>query len=144
MQLHERSPIAYALLADGLLRARRYAAETGDSELGDILSRMTLSHINSIGEPISDIDVVYVDPMFPERKKSAAVNKSMQAFHSIIGKDEDSEALLAHALAQPVKRVVVKRPRTAPAISGAKPSYTLEGKSSRFDIYALKKMQPES
>lgn len=143
VQLHERSPIAHALLADGLHRGRNYAEETGDNELSDILERMHLSHINSIGEPINDVDVVYVDPMFPERKKSAAVNKSMQAFHSIIGKDEDSEALLAHTLAQPVKRVVVKRPRTAPVINGAKPSYALEGKSSRFDIYALKKLQPD-
>lgn len=142
-KLHERSPIAHALLADGLARGRSFAAETGDSELAEILERMHLSHANSIDEPFSDIDVVYVDPMFPERKKSAAVNKNMQAFHSIIGKDEDSQALLAHALTQPVKRVVVKRPRTAPAIEGVKPSYTLEGKSSRFDIYALKKLQPE-
>lgn len=144
MQLHERSPVAHALLADGLKRGKRFAQEEGDAELADIFNRMQLSHINSIGEPIIDWDVVYLDPMFPERKKKAAVNKSMQAFHNIIGKDDDSEALLAHALAQPVKRVVVKRPRTAPAIEGPKPSYTLEGKSSRFDIYALKKLQADN
>lgn len=141
LQLQERSPIAYALLADGLDRATQYAKAAGDNELMQILERMHLHHINSINAPITECDVVYLDPMFPERKKSAAVNKSMQAFHSLIGKDEDSEALLAHALSQPVKRVVVKRPRTAPAIEGAKPSYTLEGKSSRYDIYALKKLQ---
>ncbi len=38
------------------------------------------------------------------------------------------------------KRVVVKRPRKAPVISGPAPSYSLEGKSSRYDIYAKKKL----
>ena len=38
-------------------------------------------------------------------------------------------------------RVVVKRPRKAPAIEGAKPGYSLEGKSSRYDIYPKKKLQ---
>jgi 16S rRNA (guanine1516-N2)-methyltransferase len=39
---------------------------------------------------------------------------------------------------------VVKRPRKAPLIDGAKPGYALEGKSSRYDIYPKKKLQATS
>lgn len=139
--LQERSPIAYALLEDGLERARQYSIETHDDALSDILQRMTLAHCNSIQGKLENIDVVYLDPMFPERKKKAAVNKGMKAFHALIGSDDDADVLLTHALQQPIKRVVVKRPRIAPHLKdleeGRQPHYSLEGKSSRFDIYAL-------
>jgi 16S rRNA (guanine1516-N2)-methyltransferase len=85
-------------------------------------------------------DVIYLDPMFPERQKTADVKKEMAAFHSIVGKDEDADALLPLALAHVNYRVVVKRPRKAPFLNDQVPSYQLEGKSSRFDIYTVKKL----
>jgi 16S rRNA (guanine1516-N2)-methyltransferase len=85
-------------------------------------------------------DVIYLDPMFPERQKTADVKKEMAAFHSIVGKDEDADALLPLALARVNYRVVVKRPRKAPFLNNQTPSYQLEGKSSRYDIYTLKKL----
>ncbi|MDX9944600.1 MAG: class I SAM-dependent methyltransferase [Azonexus sp.] len=36
---------------------------------------------------------------------------------------------------------MVKRPRKAPAIPGPAPSQVLEGKSSRYDIYARKSLK---
>lgn len=137
----ERSPVAAALLQDGLERARQFAQEA-DADLGEILDRMQLLPGDSIAylqaETAPVAEVIYLDPMFPERQKSAAVKKEMQAFHEVIGQDLDDVALLQAALARATHRVVVKRPRNAPPIEGAKPSYALEGKSSRFDIYALK------
>ena len=53
-----------------------------------------------------------------------------------------SPELLAAALALASHRVVVKRPRKAPCVAGTPPSYVLEGKASRFDIYALKSLKP--
>ena len=85
-------------------------------------------------------DVVYVDPMFPLRKKSAKVKKAMQAFHAIVGTDPDADGLLADALAVARYRVVVKRPAGAGYLAETKPNYSLEGKSTRYDIYALKKL----
>ncbi len=64
----------------------------------------------------------------------------MAAFHSLVGKDEDADALLPLALAHANYRVVVKRPRKAPLLNNQAPSYQLEGKSSRYDIYTLKKL----
>jgi 16S rRNA (guanine1516-N2)-methyltransferase len=49
--------------------------------------------------------------------------------------------LLGVALALATHRVVVKRPRKAPAIAGTQPGYALEGKSSRFDIYPKKSLK---
>lgn len=137
----ERSPVAYALLHDGLQRARAFAAEV-DPELAHILERLRLLPGDSIAYLQAQVgvvaEVIYLDPMFPERQKSAAVKKEMQAFHQVIGQDQDDEALLGAALARASHRVVVKRPRHAPPIGGVKPHYTLEGKSSRFDIHVLK------
>jgi 16S rRNA (guanine1516-N2)-methyltransferase len=85
-------------------------------------------------------DVIYLDPMFPDRSKTADVKKEMRAFHLLVGKDEDADALLDKALAAARYRVVVKRPRKSPFIAERAPSYQLEGKSSRYDIYTIKKL----
>jgi 16S rRNA (guanine1516-N2)-methyltransferase len=79
--------------------------------------------------------VVYLDPMFPPRDKSALVKKEMRAFRPFVGDDDDAPALLDAALALASHRVVVKRPRRAASLGGIAPSYALEGKSSRFDVY---------
>ena len=89
---------------------------------------------------IADPDVIYLDPMFPVRSKSAQVKKEMRIFHQLVGADPDSDSLLDAALSQARYRVVVKRPRIAPALANTPPNYTLEGKSNRYDIYTLQKL----
>ncbi len=138
VSLLERSPVVYALLEDGLARARAFAVAEGDTALGDILNRMTLINTDSAAymtKSEAQYDVVYLDPMFPERKKSAQVKKEMRVFHAAVGADEDADQLLPLALEQAIYRVAVKRPRIAPDLAGKTPSFRLEGKSSRFDIY---------
>ncbi len=138
MLLCERQPLIAALLEDGLARAR------DDAEVRPIVTRMRLLHRNAIelmsqwkDEPPQ---VIYLDPMFPHREKSALVKKEMRLFRPLVGDDLDAGALLEQALALASHRVVVKRPRKAPAIDGPKPGYSLEGKSSRYDIYPKKKL----
>ncbi len=144
VQMLERSPCVHALLHSGLIRAREFSAYE-DPELKHILARMELlsadSHDYLVKIADSDRpDVIYLDPMFPDRQKTADVKKEMAAFHHVVGKDEDADALLEKALLKANYRVVVKRPRKAPFVNNKIPSYQLEGKSSRFDIYTLKKM----
>ena len=140
----ERSPLAHVLLRDGLERAQEYAREQ-DADLFEILERMTLlsgdsiEHLTAENTPIAD--VLYLDPMFPERSKQAAAKKEMTAFHALIGEDLDEGALLEAALRCAEYRVVVKRPRLAPTVKGPAPSYNLSGKSCRYDIYTLKKIK---
>ena len=85
--------------------------------------------------------VIYLDPMFPHREKSAEVKKEMRLFRPLAGEDLDAPALLEVALTLATHRVVVKRPRKAPAIAGTPPGYALQGKSSRFDIYAKRSLK---
>lgn len=134
----ERQPLVAALLEDALQRARCSAHR----EVLDLVSRLWLRATDAAAllREWSGVapDVVLLDPMFPERSGSAAVRKEMVLFHALVGADEDAPALLEAALAVAVHRVVVKRPRRAPALAGAKPSYVIEGRSTRFDIYALR------
>lgn len=138
VQLIERQPVIAALLEDGLARAAQ------SPDVAAIVARMVLRTGNAIelmGQwPDEPPQVIYLDPMFPHRDKSALVKKEMRLFRPLVGDDLDAPALLAAALALASHRVVVKRPRKAPAIEGPKPGYSLEGKSSRYDIYPLRKL----
>ena len=139
VDLIERQPLVAALLEDGLARAAT------DPEVASIVANMQLHCGNAIELMAAWTDeppqVIYLDPMFPHRDKSALVKKEMRVFRPLVGDDQDAPALLEAALALATHRVVVKRPRKAPAISGAKPSYALEGKSSRYDIYPKKTLK---
>jgi 16S rRNA (guanine1516-N2)-methyltransferase len=140
----ERSPVAHLLLQDAMDRAATASQE--DQELADIMSRMMLlccSAHDYLPDSASQYDVVYLDPMFPERKKAALVKKEMQVFHQLIGTDSDADALLDLARARARYRVVVKRPKGAPTLAGETPTYVLPGKASRFDIYVNAAMPKE-
>ena len=136
--LLERSPLVAAILADGLSRAEQ------EVEIADIIGRMHLQHTDAMsylqafdhaqGE---QPDVVYLDPMFPERNKSAQVKKEMRLFHTLVGADSDATELLPLALQVARKRVVVKRPRLAPLLHpDIVCHHSLQGKANRFDIYS--------
>ena len=131
VQLLERSPIIHALLADGLKRAAQ------DPKVALIVARLHLAQTDAISwlKTHERVDYIYLDPMFPERRKSALVKKNMQFFQDIVGDDTDAEALLQIALTCANKRVVVKRPRLAATLTGPKPTLSSTGSTSRFDIY---------
>lgn len=130
----ERSAIVATLLQDGLNRAAE------EEELSDTIARMKLVQGDAIQWLLAlgsdqQPDVVYVDPMHPERSKSALVKKEMRMFRDLVGSDSDDADLLAAAIKAAKRRVVVKRPRKAEAIAGPKPSLVMSGKSTRYDIY---------
>ena len=131
VDLLERSPIIYTLLNDAIKRA------TNDPDTNAIASRMHLHFGNAINllTTLESADVIYLDPMFPTRNKSAQVKKEMQIFHEIVGADADSEDLFKVALTCARKRVVVKRPKISEHLAQVPPSYSVKGSSSRFDIY---------
>jgi len=141
MSLIERQPIIAALLEDGLARGR------DDHDVAAIIARMRLLTGNSIelirGWQDEAPQVIYLDPMFPHREKTALVKKEMRLFRPLVGDDMDAPALLEAALALASHRVVVKRPRKAPCIEGPKPGYALDGKSSRYDVYPKKALKPK-
>lgn len=135
VHIFERHPTVYCLLADGLARALLHP------DTAETASRLTLHHADAaeympqltaeIGRP----QVVYLDPMYPERRKSAAVKKEMVFFHELVGTAQNDAALLDAALATATARVVVKRPRLGNFLCGRQPDYQYTGKSTRFDVY---------
>lgn len=140
VQAFERQPAVAALLEDGLKRAAL------DPEVADITAKISLTHGSShdlLQAP--DVgwlaDVVYLDPMFDhDPKQKAAVKKDMQAFRDVVGQDLDADDLLSRAVSCARCRVVVKRARMADPLAGKAPSYSLTGKSNRFDVYARAKV----
>ena len=82
--------------------------------------------------------VIYLDPMFPQKKKSSLPRKEMVLFRSLVGDDTDSEELLQIALKTAKERVVVKRPlKSAPILK--EPQHSFEGNSVRYDLYLVSK-----
>jgi 16S rRNA (guanine1516-N2)-methyltransferase len=132
VQLIERSPIIHALVRDGIERGLQ------NPTLAPIVKRMDLIQSDAVSwlkQLTEKPDIIYLDPMFPERKKTALSKLDMRIFHDVVGDDLDADLLLQTALTCAIKRVVVKRPRLAKELSGITPTYSLSGSSSRFDIY---------
>jgi 16S rRNA (guanine1516-N2)-methyltransferase len=129
----ERSPIVAALLADALDRARDDDRMCG--ALGDRLSIITGEARIVLAELDEPPDVVYIDPMFPPRRKSSALpKKSIRLIRRLVGDDPDADELLDAARGRARNRVVVKRPSYADPVGGA-PDVTIKSKLVRYDLY---------
>ena len=78
-------------------------------------------------------DVILLDPMFPERQKSALVKKKLQIIQKLeIPCADEAELFLAAVNAKP-KKLVIKRPPKGPYLADVKPDYSISGKAVRFD-----------
>lgn len=128
--LFESDPVIAALLADSLRRAAQVPA------LSEAVGRMRAVEADSVCalrrldfEP----DVVYLDPMFPERRKSAATKKKFQLIHLLERPCANPEELMGAALAARPRKVVVKRPLKGPFLADVRPSHSVGGKVVRYD-----------
>ena len=129
--LCERDAVIAALLRDALQRA------AADARLAETVARMTLVEgdaIATLGQLGTSPDLVFLDPMFPERRRHAATNKKLALFQRLERPCEDEEALMRAALAAHPRKVVVKRPLKGPHLAGVKPSSSLAGKVVRYDV----------
>lgn len=130
--LVERSPIIAALLKDGLERANcKLPLHVTDAKI----------FLETLHDPLNFPDVIYFDPIFPEKKKSASVKKQAKILRAIVGVDQDAEDVFHLAMKKALKRVVVKRSRYAPTITlQQKPDIVFMGKAVRFDVYLSKSL----
>lgn len=130
--LMEHQPVLVAMLRDGLNRLARVMPEVAE--------RMTLLEGDAT-ELLVQLDerpdCVLLDPMFPERRKSAAVKKELLLLQYLESAPSSTQeqALLEAAKATGAKRVVVKRPLKAPPLAGCSPAFQRAGKAIRFDVY---------
>jgi 16S rRNA (guanine1516-N2)-methyltransferase len=132
--LMERSAAVYALLQDGLAKAR-----AAGPELAAVVARMTLLNGDARDLlPRLHPDVVTVDPMHPARRKSALVKQEMRLLRELVGSDSDALELMQAALSSGCKRVVLKWPLRAASLTGLpKPSYTIFGKTVRYEVFVI-------
>ncbi len=134
LTLIERNPIIAALLENGLQRAR------ANAETAPVVARMALqctdarSYLESLNDSAQP-DVIYLDPMYPHRTKTAAVKKEMRALQTLLGEDGDADLLLKLALRCAQHRVVVKRPRSADNLGSQAPHHCIVSPNTRFDVY---------
>jgi len=135
--LLERSPVVGALLEDALQQLR----QCDDEELAAIGDRMAFCRADALDylAACEPVDLIYLDPMFPEAGRGGGVRKAMALFRELLEEPADERDLLDAALARARYRVVVKRMKKTPAVPGRAPSYQLSGKSTRYDVYALQK-----
>lgn len=128
----ERGNAVFRLLEDTVKRALLLP------ELAEIVCRMDIRNedsIASLGKLSESPDVVFLDPMFPEKNKGGMTNKKLQVIRSLETPCEEEEELMAAAIsAKPIK-IVVKRPSKGPWLANRKPSYSIGGKTIRYDIY---------
>lgn len=161
----ERDNVVAAILSDALRRLNLIASD-GDcmdpqtqQRACDLSERLSLTSGDAVQVAktiLNDTsaqrpDVCYVDPMFPSRRKSAAVKKNMQILHGLLGSQSnddlqndnairDEQELLEAALSLACHRVVVKRPISTDYLGGMsqqgiKPSYEIKGSVNRWDVY---------
>ena len=131
--MYEWNPVVFALLQDGLRRAQQ------SPELTAITSRMQVIHADSTDAMRTltvPPDVILLDPMFPERQKSALVKKKLQMIQKLEMPCTREGEILRAALEAGARKVIVKRPPKGPFLAEVKPDYSLSGKAVRFDCMA--------
>ena len=130
----ERSPLLVKLVRD-LLDNLDPAHACSDA----IRRRLVLKQGDAIEllPQCEQADVVYVDPMFPPRRRESALpRKEIQLIRAVVGDDPDAGMLLQTALDSARKRVVVKRPHYAKMLLPGV-HHTIESKLLRYDVYLI-------
>jgi len=129
----ERSPVMLELLADAFLRLEQLSWVK--SLVLPIPELMSGNAIDILPQLAQAPDCIYIDPMFPaKRKKSALPKKSMLILRDLLGDDMDREVLFEAALSSTAKKVVVKSPSYAEPLGG-KPAQSFNSKLLRYDVY---------
>ena len=137
VHLFERNPVVRLLLRDGLRRGR-------DSDIPEVReitsSGMLLEEAPSVTAYRGNVipDTVYLDPMYPERKKAAMVKKEMRIFHELVGQDRDREDYLDAILEADYRKTVMKLPKWAEIMHPERDNTVVATKNHRFVVYAAR------
>ena len=143
--LFERDSVIAALLKDALRRAKELPELEKTAERMILVEGDSISYMNALpgpefpdgGQPqalqLKPPDIVFLDPMFPERKKSALVKKKFQLLQQLESPCGDERELLRAAFHARPAKIVIKRPLKGPNLAGVRPDYSLTGKAIRYD-----------
>ena len=130
--LIERSQKMHTLLQNGIDEGILFGGE-----IEKIINRMELLFGDSKDIlPKLTPEVIMIDTMYKDRKKTALVKNNMRLVREIVGPDSDYIELLKVALNCSKNRVVLKQPRYAEPIKEIrKCSHQILGKTIRYDIF---------
>ena len=84
-----------------------------------------------------NIDIVYLDPMYPEPSKNLLRSGDISTINHILDIEniaDDGDELFFDIKNSNFKKIILKRPIKAHIID-KKINYQVKGKSTRFDIY---------
>jgi 16S rRNA (guanine1516-N2)-methyltransferase len=122
----ERSVVIGALLMDGVYRFRQYERQPEYLQVV-IADSIDYLHRNSA-------DCVYLDPMFPAKRKSSALaRRPLRVLRELVGDDNDKGRLFDQAWQAATRRVVVKRPNYAKP--WRTPDQAFVGKLMSYDLF---------
>ena len=134
VHLYENNQIIAEMLQDTLESAKNIP------ELLDAVNRMELHKEDSI-QAMRKIkftpDVVLLDPMFPERTKSALIKKKFQLLHTLENPCNNETELLEAAISTNSHKIIIKRPLKGKYLANKKPSYSIKGNSIRYDCIVI-------
>ena len=130
--LIERSQKMYELLQNGIDEGKSFGGE-----IEKIINRMELVFGDSKDIlPKLTPEVIMIDTMYKDRKKTALVKNNMRLVRDIVGPDSDYIDLLKVALNCATNRVVLKQPRYAEPIKEIREcSHQILGKTIRYDVF---------
>ena len=130
--LIERSEKMYEILQNGFNEGVSFGGE-----IKNIINRMNLLFGDSKDVlPKLSPEVIMIDTMYKDRKKTALVKNNIRLVREIVGPDSDYVELLKVALNCAKNRVVMKQPRYADPIKEIrKCSHQILGKTIRYDIF---------
>ena len=130
--LIERSQKMHELLQNGIDEGISFGGE-----IEKIINRMKLLFGDSKDIlPKLTPEVIMIDTMYKDRKKTALVKNNMRLVRNIVGPDSDYIDLLKVALNCATNRVVLKQPRYAEPIKEIrKCSHQILGKTIRYDVF---------
>jgi len=142
----EQSEIIYALLQNGLERLQSSlelesdaAFDSGASDVDLLCFNKTFQDYvkeHDLENENIDIDIVYLDPMYPkENKKSAQNKKYMQYLQDLTQNSIQDVELLDLAFKIVKHKIILKRPIHAEVIYPKKVCYQVKSKLVRYDVY---------
>ena len=136
--MFERNPLVWLLLRGAVENLKTSTLPSRFTAGGPVLAPLG-SILDNLDENTFTMDrpiVVYYDPIFPKKQKSAEVKKNMQIFHMIVGEDDDTLEYANSLLEIATHHIVIKRPVSAlPLELHVRRSSFVGAKQCRYDSY---------
>ncbi len=127
----ERNPDLFVLLDQAWKNSVRPEVKKIKFLQADARAFLT-SHGSTLQE---NFDVIYYDPMYPEKKKSALPRKEMKMFRELVGSDNDIDEVIELVLQMGFKRFVIKRPNNAEILNLKQKPIVFSGTTVQYQVF---------